>query len=161
MSVVKQNLAKAGIKLPPMVLPLASYTPYVQSGNLLFISGQLPKDAAGKMLTGQLGADVQVAEAQQAARWCGVNLLSAIQHAVNDDWSKVRRVVKLTCFVNSAPQFKEHHLVANGVSDLMGEIFGKEVGTHARSAVGVSQLPLGVAVEVEAIIELNVASSKL
>ncbi len=158
---VDARLAELGITLAPAMAPAANYVPWVTTGPLLFVSGQVSVGPDGP-IRGQLTAADQVegavaegsalARAQGAARQCGLNLLSQAKAAVGD-LDRIARVVKLVGFVNSAPDFAQQHLVVNGCSGLMAEVFG-EAGAHARSAVGVAALPLGVLVEVEAIFEL-------
>ncbi|EPY36765.1 endoribonuclease L-PSP [Strigomonas culicis] len=110
------------------------------------------------MSVGKLGADVSLEEGQKAARVCGINIIGAINSALGGDLTKVKRIVKICCFVNSTADFTEQHLVANGCSDLLVEVFGKEVGAHSRCAVGMGQLPLGASVEIDAIVELTTSS---
>jgi enamine deaminase RidA (YjgF/YER057c/UK114 family) len=149
---IEANLASLGITLPTPVAPVANYVPAVISGNLLFISGQISVTDDGRMLTGKLGETADTEAGRIAARHCGINLIAQIKAALGD-LDRVKRVVKLTAFVNSAPDFTDQPKVVNGCSDLFVEVFG-EAGRHARSAVGVAQLPLGVSVEVDAIIEI-------
>jgi enamine deaminase RidA (YjgF/YER057c/UK114 family) len=148
----ERRLAELGIALPDLPKPVANYLPFTISGNLLFISGQGPRTADGKYLTGKVGRDVTVDEASAHARLVGINLLSVVHHAQNG-LSTVRRVVKLTGFVNASDDFQDHPRVINGCSDLLVEVFG-DAGKHARSAVGVSSLPLNITVEIEAILEI-------
>jgi enamine deaminase RidA (YjgF/YER057c/UK114 family) len=147
----QSRLKALGIELPPVPAPAASYIPTARVGNLLFISGQVSAIPGAKFL-GRLGADMDIAKGQEAARACAIALLANMQDATGD-LEKVRRVVKLTGFVNVTPDFNEPHLVMNGCSDLLIEVLG-ERGKHARSAFGVANLPLGFAVEVEAIVEV-------
>ena len=149
----ERRLAELGITLPDLPKPVANYVPFIISGNLLFISGQGPRAADGKYLTGKVGRDVTVDEASAHARLVGINLLSVVHHAQNG-LSTVRRVVKLTGFVNASDDFQDHPKVINGCSDLLVEVFG-DAGKHARSAVGVSSLPLNITVEIEAIFEIS------
>lgn len=149
---ISDKLQSLGIVLPPMATPAAAYVPYVQTGKLLFLSGHLPK-RDGKVWTGQLGTDMDTATGKQAARAIAIDLMGTLQAAVGD-LERVRRIVKLLGLVNSAPTFTEHHLVINGASELLAEVFG-ERGAHARSAFGVAQLPLGAAVEIELIAEVD------
>ena len=150
---VAARLAELGISLPEPAKAVANYVPYVQTGNLVHISGQLSNDAAGG-IKGTVGADVTPEQAQAAARMCGVNLLAQISAACDDDLERVVRVVKLGGFVQAAGDFIAIPAVINGCSDLMVEVFGDK-GRHARSAVGVYKLPLGFAVEVDAIVEVR------
>lgn len=153
MSDVNKTLADLGITLPDAPAPAANYVPFVQSGNLVFVSGQVSMDANG-LVRGKLGENMSVEDAQKAARLCALNLLAQVSAACNGDLNRVTRVVKLTGFVNATPDFNQHPQVVNGASDLMAEVFG-DAGRHARAAVGSSSLPLGVAVEVEGIFEIN------
>lgn len=149
---IDARLAELGITIPHAAAPAANYIPFVQSGNLLLTSGQLPL-VDGKMeKTGKLGKQVSLEEGQAAARACAVNLLAQAQAALGD-LGKIRKLVKITCFVASAPDFTSQHLVANGASDVLVAILG-DTGRHARSAVGVPCLPLDAPVEIEAIFEV-------
>ncbi|HPG21330.1 MAG TPA: RidA family protein [Amaricoccus sp.] len=149
---IDARLAELGIVLPDAPAPAANYVPFVTTGDLVFVSGQISRDAAG-LITGRLGADVDVAAGRAAARHCGLALVAQLRAACGGDLERVRQVVKLTGFVNATPDFTEHPQVINGVSDLMVEIFG-EKGRHARAAVGSVSLPLGVAVEVEGVFRI-------
>ncbi|MBS0340527.1 MAG: RidA family protein [Proteobacteria bacterium] len=149
---VYDKLSQMGIALPPVSVPAAAYVPFVRTGSLVFLSGHISKKD-GKPWVGQLGADISVEEGQQAARAVAVDLLGTL-HAAVGDLNKVTRIVKLMSLVNSAPTFTEHHLVTNGASNLIGEVFGGDKGAHARSAFGVAQLPFGVIVEIELIAEV-------
>ncbi len=151
MSKVEERLAGLGITLPEPVAPVANYVPFVRSGNLVHISGQISLDASGG-IKGTVGVDVDLETAQKAARLCGINLLAQIK-AVTGDLDKVARIVKLGGFVQAGPDFIDIPKVINGASDLMVEVFG-DTGRHARSAVGVYKLPLGFAVEVDAVVEV-------
>ena len=148
---IAQRLAELGITLPEPAAPVAAYVPAVRAGNMLHISGQLPFDA-GQLMTGRLGEDRDLAYGAAAARACGIMLLAQIQAAAGLD--NVERIVKLGVFVCSAPQFTDQPKVANGASELMQDVFG-EIGRHARSAVGVPVLPLGAAVEIDAVVALK------
>ena len=152
MSKVDDRLRELGIELPSPIAPVANYVPFVISGNLLHISGQISTDASGG-IKGTVGADVDLETAQKAARICGVNLLTQMKIACDGDLDRVRRVVKLGGFVQAGPDFIDIPKVINGCSELMVEVFG-DAGRHARSAVGVYRLPLGFAVEVDAIVEI-------
>jgi enamine deaminase RidA (YjgF/YER057c/UK114 family) len=147
---VYEKLKSLNITLPTIEPPAAAFVPFVRSGNLVFISGHIAKQD-GKPWTGKLGVDLTTAEGKQAARSIAVHLLATLQAAVND-LNKIQRIVKLLVLVNSAPTFTEQHLVANGASELFIEIFG-ERGAHARSAFGVTQIPLGSCVEIELVAE--------
>lgn len=149
---VEARLAELGITLPSPAAPAANYVPFVRTGNLLFVSGQIPVGPNGVEHVAKVGADYSVEQGQAAARLCAINLLAQARAAVGD----LTRVscVKLTGFVNATPDFTDHAKVVNGASDLMVAALG-EKGRHARAAVGMSSLPLGVAVEVEAIFEIT------
>jgi enamine deaminase RidA (YjgF/YER057c/UK114 family) len=142
------RLAELGITLPPVATPVGSYVPAVRTGSLVYTSGQVPRDGA----TGKVGAEVSAEDANAAARVCALQALAAIDAAVGLD--SIVRVVKVVGFVASAPGFTGQPGVINGASDLLGEVFG-EAGAHARSAVGVAELPGGVPVEVELIVEVR------
>ncbi|MDY0331106.1 MAG: RidA family protein [Thiomonas sp.] len=148
---IAQTLKELGISLPPVSTPAAAYVPYVQSGNLVFLSGHIARKD-GKPWVGQLGVDMDTAVAKEAARAIAIDLLGTLQAAVGD-LERVKRVVKLLGLVNSAPGYTEQHLVINGASELIAQVFG-ERGAHARSAFGVAQLPMGAAVEIELIAEV-------
>ena len=146
------HLADLGITLPTATAPVANYVPYVISGKLVHISGQITMENGELKFIGKLGADYDVETGQKAARLCALNLVAQLKAAIGD-LDKVTRVVKLNAFVNSAPDFTDQPKVVNGASDTMVEIFG-DAGKHARSAVGVAALPLGVAVEIDGIFEV-------
>jgi enamine deaminase RidA (YjgF/YER057c/UK114 family) len=153
MSAIAQRLASLGITLPPVAAPAAAYVPFVRTGNLVFVSGHIAK-RDGKPWVGQLGLTMGTEEGQAAARAIAIDLLGTLQAAVGD-LAKVRRIVKVMSLVNSTPTFTEQHLVTNGCSQLLVEVFGPEVGSHARSAFGVAQIPLGACVEIELIAEVQ------
>ena len=150
---IAARLAALDINLPEPAKAVANYVPYVRTGNLIHISGQLSNDAAGGV-KGTVGDDVSPDQAQAAARMCGVNLLAQISAALDGDLERVVRIVKLGGFVQAAGDFTAIPAVINGCSDLMVEVFADK-GRHARSAVGVYRLPLGFAVEVDAIVEVK------
>lgn len=150
---IAARIAELGITLPEPAKAVANYVPWVQTGNLVHISGQLSNDASGG-IKGTVGEDVTPEQAAVAARLCGVNLLAQISAALDGDLERVVRIVKLGGFVQAGPGFIAIPAVINGCSDLMVEVFGDK-GRHARSAVGVYQLPLGFAVEVDAIVEVK------
>ena len=152
---IEAKLAELGLELPVAAAPVAAYVPYVEQGGMLHISGQLPFQD-GKVVTGRLGVDVDEATGYDAARRCALMLLAQLKNAVDGDWSRVEKVVKLGCFVNSAPDFTDQAKIANGASELFQSLFG-EAGRHARAAVGVAVLPLGAAVEIDAIIAVRPA----
>ena len=148
---VYQQLEALNITLPPMAVPAAAYVPFVQSGNLVFLSGHIAKKD-GKPWVGQLGKTMDTAEGQQAARAVAIDLMGTL-HAAVGDLNKIKRIVKVMSLVNSTSDFTEQHLVTNGCSELLGQVFGA-AGSHARSAFGVAQIPLGACVEIELIAEL-------
>jgi enamine deaminase RidA (YjgF/YER057c/UK114 family) len=150
---IDQRLAEIGLTLPQPAAPVASYIPAVEQSGLLHISGQISFAEDGNLIKGRLGEDMDVAAGIAAARRCGVMLLAQMKAALGS-LDRVERIVKLGVFVNSAPSFVDQPKVANGASELMQEVFG-EAGRHARSAVGVTVLPLGVAVEVDAIVAIR------
>ena len=145
------KLSELGIELPPVAVPAAAYVPFVQTGKLVFLSGHIAKKD-GKPWVGQLGRNMQTHEAKDAARAVAIDLLGTL-HAAVGDLNKIHRIVKVMSLVNSTSDFVEHHLVTNGCSELIGQVFG-EKGAHARSAFGVAQLPMGACVEIELIAEL-------
>ena len=149
----EQKLNDLGIVLPNAAAPAANYVPYVRLGSMLFVSGQISQNSEGLIL-GKLGYNCSLDEGYQAARFCGLALISQLKSACDGDLSQLKQVVRLGGFVNCTPDFTDHPKIINGASDLMGEIFGQK-GAHARAAVGSSSLPLGVAVEVDGIFELN------
>jgi len=150
---IAQRLAELGVVLPDPPAPAATYVPFVQSGALVFVSGQVSQKN-GAFIRGRLGDDMEVAAGAEAARCCALSLLAQVRHACGDDLDRVVRVVKLTGFVNSTPDFTDQPKVINGCSDFLVAVFG-EAGRHARSAVSAPSLPLGVAVEIEAIFEVR------
>ena len=152
MSSIQSRLAELGIALPAAAAPVAAYVPVVVVGNLAHVSGQLPF-VDGRLVTGRLGEDVPLEQGVAAARACGLMILAQLEAALGS-LDRVERIVKLGAFVNSAATFTDQPKVANGASELMAEVFG-EAGKHARSAVGVPVLPLGAAVEVDAIVALR------
>ena len=152
---VTAKLAELGLELPKPAAPVAAYVPVVEQGGLLHISGQLPfRD--GQVVTGRLGADMDEATGYDAARRCALMLVAQIGQALDGDWSRVERVVKLGVYVNSSPAFTDQAKVANGASELFESLFG-EAGRHARAAVGVAVLPLGASVEADAIVAVRPA----
>lgn len=149
---IESRLGELGLTLPSAPAPAANYVPFVRTGNLLFVSGQISQGPGG-LITGKLGADMDVAHGAAAARACGLSLIAQARAAMEGDLDRVLRVVKLTGFVNSTPEFTDQPKVINGCSDLLVDVFG-EAGRHSRSAVSAASLPLGVAVEIEAIFEV-------
>ena len=150
---IENRLKEIGIELPPPVKPVANYVTTVQTGNLVFTSGHGPVNMSGDLETGQLGAGMTIEEGYQSARLVGLGLISTLKDALGD-LDRIKRVVKVVGFVNSTPDFLDHPKVVNGVSDLLVEVFGDK-GRHARSAVGMVQLPGGIPVEVEVIVEVE------
>ena len=149
---VYDQLKALNIELPPVATPAAAYVPFLRTGNLVFLSGHIAKKD-GKPWVGQLGKNLTTEEGKAAARAVAVDLMGTL-HAAVGDLNKVRRIVKLMSLVNSTPDYTEQHLVTNGASELFGQVFG-EKGTHARSAFGVAQIPLGACVEIELIAEVE------
>jgi enamine deaminase RidA (YjgF/YER057c/UK114 family) len=150
---IYSKLETLGITLPPLAVPVAAYVPFVRSGNLIFVSGHVAK-RDGKVWAGQLGRDVDTATGKAAARAVAIDLMGTL-HAALGDLGKITRIVKLTSLVNSTPDFTEQHLVTNGCSELLAEVFGPAVGAHARSAFGVAQNPMGACVEIDLIAEVT------
>jgi len=148
---IYDKLSQLGITLPPVSVPVAAYLPFVRSGNLVFLSGHVAKKD-GKPWVGQLGAGMETAEGRLAARAVAIDMMGTL-HAAVGDLNKVTRIVKLMSLINSTASFTEQHLVTNGASELLAEVFDDK-GAHARSAFGVSQIPLGACVEIELIAEL-------
>jgi enamine deaminase RidA (YjgF/YER057c/UK114 family) len=153
-SQIEARLKEKGIELPAVAKPQGSYVPYIVSGNLVFLAGQLPMADGEIKVKGKLGAEVGLEDGQKAARLCGLNLIAQVREACGGDLDRVTRVVKLTGFVNAVPDYTDQPKVINGCSELMAEVFGDR-GQHARAAVGAGSLPLGVAVEVEGIFEID------
>ncbi len=149
---IAQKLQELNITLPPLATPAAAYVPFVRTGNLVFLSGHIARKD-GKPWVGQLGKDMDTATGQAAARAIAIDLLGTLQAAIGD-LEKVRRIVKVMSLVNSTSTFTEQHLVTNGCSELLGQVFG-ERGAHARSAFGVAQIPMGACVEIELIAEVD------
>jgi enamine deaminase RidA (YjgF/YER057c/UK114 family) len=153
MSNTESRLKDLGINLPTPPAPVASYVPFVTSGNLVFVSGQIPLAADGLKYVGKLGADIALEDGKAAARLCAVNLLAQLKAACGGDLDRARRCVKLGVFVNATPDFTQHPEVGNGASDLIVAVLG-DAGKHARAATGAGSLPRGVAVEVDGIFEI-------
>ena len=149
---IYDKLAALGITLPAVSTPAAAYLPFVQTGNLVFLSGHLAKKD-GAVIVGQLGKNITTAEGKLAARAIAIDLMGTLQAAVGD-LSRVKRIVKLMSLVNSTAEFTEQHVVTNGASELLVEVFG-DAGKHARSAFGVAQIPMGACVEIELIAEVD------
>ncbi|WP_427911558.1 RidA family protein [Ramlibacter sp. MMS24-I3-19] len=149
---IDDKLKQLGITLPPVATPAAAYVPFVQTGNLVFLSGHIAK-RDGKPWVGQLGKTMQTEEGKAAARAIAIDLMGTLKAAVGD-LGRVKRIVKLMSLVNSTPDFTEQHLVTNGASELFGQVFEAK-GAHARSAFGVAQIPMGACVEIELIAEVG------
>lgn len=152
MSDIETRLAELGVTLPEAPAPVANYVPFVAAGNLLHVSGQISQNAAG-LIRGRLGETMDIAQGAEAARACAISLLAQVKKACGGDLSRLKRVVKLTGFVNSTADFTDQPKVINGATDFMVAVLG-EAGRHARSAVSAVSLPLGVAVEIEGIFEI-------
>jgi enamine deaminase RidA (YjgF/YER057c/UK114 family) len=150
---VYERLKALNISLPKVEPPAAAFVPTVRTGNLVFVSGHIAKQD-GKPWIGKLGENLSTAEGKQAARGIAIDLIATL-HTSLGDLDKIKRIVKLMALVNSAPTFTEQHLVANGASEFLIEVFGKEKGSHARSAFGIAQIPLGACVEIELIAEVS------
>ncbi|AQZ98523.1 hypothetical protein B5M06_09955 [Comamonas kerstersii] len=150
---VYDKLQALNISLPPVAVPAAAYVPFAKTGNLVFLSGHIARKD-GQVWVGQLGATVSTEEGKQAARAVAIDLLGTLQAACDGDLNRVKRIVKVMSLVNSTPAFTEQHLVTNGCSELLAEVFGNK-GSHARSAFGVAQIPLGACVEIELIAEIE------
>ena len=150
---VYNKLKELNITLPPVATPAAAYVPFVQTSNLVFVSGNIARKD-GAAWVGQLGKNISLEEGKLAARNCAIQLMAAL-HAATGDLNKVKRIIKVMSLVNSTADFTEQHLVTNGCSELIGEVFGPIVGAHARSAFGVAQIPMGACVEIELIAELG------
>ncbi len=150
---IEARLAELGLTLPDAPAPAANYVPYVIVGDIVHVSGQVSM-ADGALLTGKLGADLETAAGAAAARACALSLLAQVRKSCDGDLDRLRRVVKLTGFVNSVPDFSQQPQVINGASDLMVEVLG-DAGRHARSAVSAASLPFGVAVEIEGIFQIS------
>ncbi len=149
---IYDRLSELGITLPPVSVPAAAYVPFVRTGNLIFISGHIAR-RDGKAWVGQLGRDMVTATAKDAARAIAIDLLGTL-HAATGDLNTVERIVKVMSLVNSTPEFTEQHLVTNGCSELLAQVFGDK-GAHARSAFGVAQIPMGACVEIELIAQVK------
>ncbi|MBJ3774078.1 RidA family protein [Acuticoccus mangrovi] len=150
---IEDALTRLGYTLPQPTAPQGSYVPVVQTGSLLFVSGQLPMGPNGLECVGRCGETVSVADAQAAARLCALHILAHVKNALGGDLSRLVRIVKVNGFVNSTPDFGDHPAVINGASNLFAEVMG-DSGRHARAAVGVANLPFGAAVEVEGVVEI-------
>ena len=154
MSTVESRLTELGLELPKPAAAAANYVPFVISGNTLFIAGQIPFLNGEKLHIGRVGDTLTLEQGQEAAKACALNILAQAKEAVGGDWSRIARCVKLGGFVNAGPDFDQHPAVINGASELIVVALG-EIGRHARFAVGASNLPFGVAVEIDAIFEIR------
>lgn len=150
---IDQILDRHGLTLPQAKDPLGAYVPYVRSGNLLMISGQGPIGASGAVVTGRLGEGLEIEDGTRAAQMAGLNIIVQIKAALDGDFDKLVRIVRLNGFVNATPEFTHHPAVINGASELMRDVFGAR-GVHSRIAVGVASLPMNWAVEIDAVIEV-------
>ncbi len=150
---IDARLKELGITLPEAPMPAANYVPFVRSGNLLFIAGQIPMEGGKPQFVGKLGREFKIEDGQKAARLCALNVIAQVRAALGGDLDQVKRCVRVGGFVNSMPDFGDHPQVVNGASDVIVRVFG-EAGKHARAAVGVAALPRGVATEVEAVFEV-------
>ena len=151
---IEDNLKKLGINLPKAPKPVGSYSAYKKSGNLLFVSGQVSFKADGTLIKGKAGKDLSLEQCQEAAKVCCINILAQVKEACDGDLNKVKQCIKITGYVNSSDDFVDQPKVINGASDLLVNIFGDK-GIHARAAISTNSLPLGAAVEVESIFEIN------
>lgn len=149
---IAEKLEALSITLPEAAAPAANYVPFTTSGNLLYISGQLPTEGGKMVATGHLGGNVSVEDGQKAARACAINIIAQAKAALGGDLGRVTRILRINGFVASTPDFTDQHLVINGASNLLADVFG-EAGKHSRAAVGMAALPLGAAVEIDAILE--------
>jgi enamine deaminase RidA (YjgF/YER057c/UK114 family) len=153
MQTIEYRLLQLGITLPPLPAAMANYVPFTLAGHLLYVSGQGPKTKDGDWVRGQVGKDLTVQQGYEAARLTGIQILAVANGALGS-LSRVKRILKVNGFVNSGPEFRDHPAVINGCSDLFVELLG-DVGRHARAAIGVSSLPFGTAVEIEAIFDVH------
>ncbi|HTY68472.1 MAG TPA: RidA family protein [Alphaproteobacteria bacterium] len=151
---IDARLKELGITLPEAPMPVANYVPSVRSGNLLFVSGQVPMEGGKPQFIGKVGREFKIEDGQKAARLCALNVIAQVRAALGGDLDKVKRCVRVGGFVNCTPEFGDQPQVINGASDLFVQVFG-DAGKHARAAVGVSALPRGVAAEVEAVFEVG------
>ena len=154
MTDIESRLNQLGLTLPAPPVPVASYVPYVQSGQQLFIAGQITLAADGVKYIGKIGREISPEDGKAAAQLCALNVLAQLKAACGGDWSRVRRAVKVNVYINATEDFIQHPQIANGASDLLVAVLG-DIGKHARAAIGASSLPRGVAVEVDAIFEIS------
>ncbi len=151
---IETRLSELGVTLPPAPMPVANYVPYVRTGNLVFLAGQIPIAGGDIVHRGACGAELTAEEGAAAARLCALNIIAQVRAACEGDLDRVVRCVKLDGYVNATPDFVDHPTVVNGASELIVAVFG-EAGRHARIAVGATNLPLGVAVEIDAVFEIR------
>lgn len=151
---VEEKIQKLGIKLTTPVPFKANFVHSVRTGNLVFLSGHISVHPEKGLIKGKVGSDLNIEQGKEAARWCAIDLLSSLKAEIGD-LNKVQRIVKVTGMINATPDFTGHSQVINGCSDLLAEVFGAKKGKHARAAVGMNSLPLGVAVEIEMIVEVS------
>lgn len=154
MGKIDDRLKELGVEIPTPAAPVANYLGWVRTGNLVFTAGQVTIKDGEFLHIGKVGAEISVEEAAQAAKLCAINIIAQVKQACDGDLDKVKRIVKLVGFVNGTPEFSGHPQVINGASDFMVEVFG-DAGKHARSAVGAGSLPLNIAVEIEAVVEVE------
>ena len=154
MGQIDDRLNELGVDIPTPAVPVANYLGWVRTGNLIFTAGQVTVKDGEFLHVGKVGAEISVEEAAEAAKLCAINIIAQVKQACDGDLDKVKRIVKLVGFVNGVPEFTDHPKVINGASDFMVEVFG-EKGKHARSAVGAGSLPLNIAVEIEAVVEVE------
>lgn len=152
---VEKRLEELGLKLPAPATAVANYLPFTSHGQIIIISGQLPTQGGQVHYKGKVGSDLSLAEGQDAARLCGLNILTQLKLACDGDFDRVEKCLRIGGFVNCGPDFTDQPKVINGASDLMVDLFGPDIGRHARAAVGVNSLPLGAAVEVEAMFRIR------
>ena len=151
---VEQELAKLGLVLPDLPKEVGVYVPYKVAGNLVFVTGRLPMLDDALQYKGKIGKDLSVPQGADAARLCAQNILSVMKNVVEGDWAKIKSVVRINGALNCEPSFEDHPKVMNGASTLLVTVFGEQVGCHTRTAIGVNSLPLGAAVEIDAVFEL-------
>lgn len=151
---VYDKLEELGLELPGPPKPVATYVPWVQTGSLIFVSGQIPIVAGSMLCHGVVPEVVRPDKAKAAARLCGLNILAVLHEATNHNLDAIAKVVRLGVYVASSPEFREHPAIADGASELMIEVFGPEIGTHSRAALGASSLPLGAPVEIDGVYEI-------
>ena len=154
MHIFEKNIKNLGINIPELSIPLANYVPYKVVNNILYVSGQAPVVNGKLMYLGKIGIDISIEDGIEASKICCLNILAAIKHSIDDNWDRFGEIIKIGGFVNSNPDFTDHPKIINGASDLLVSIFGNK-GKHTRFAVGSNSLPLNIAVEIEAIIQLQ------